>query len=113
MTFSSTALCSVRCSSRCPRWCSERSEFDGTRRVNAVPARKDGECVRSAPVREGTGSCRWSLDHRVAEHSSQPNALDLVERQAFLAAVVKLGSARAFMCGHSLRMLVPHSPNTP
>jgi hypothetical protein len=37
--------------------------------------------------------------------ASQPDALDFIERQAFLGAIIKLGSAGAFVSGHGLRVL--------
>ena len=35
----------------------------------------------------------------------QPNALDLIEREAFLGAIIELGCAGTFVCSHGLGVL--------
>src|SRR5215831_19405745 len=46
-----------------------------------------------------------ATNHELERFSSQSNAFDLVEREALLAPVIKLGRAWALMRRHDLRML--------
>src|SRR5216683_732783 len=56
-------------------------------------------------TRQEQPSIVWARSSSTRSLPSQPDALDLVECQGFLATIIELGGAGAFVRGHRLRML--------